>query len=221
MAILIVEDEPKIAAFISKALEHEGFVVETVGDGNKAIEKINVNDYALLVLDIMLPGSDGFKVCEKFRELGLNTPVLMLTARDQTQDKVKGLDVGADDYLIKPFELSELLARVRALLRREKNIKPEILSVGDLVMDAQAHDVTRAGRPIKLSRKEYRLLEYLMRRASQLCSRTMIREHIWGFKAVSQNSLDAQIKRLRKKIDNKSSKKLLTTIYGAGYKIRA
>jgi DNA-binding response OmpR family regulator len=221
MTILLVEDEPKIASFVSQALEHEQYTVETVGDGETAIKKVGVNDYDLIILDVMLPGKDGFEVCAEIRRLELPVPVLMLTAKDLSQDKVKGLNLGADDYLIKPFELSELLARIRALLRRERTLKSQVLSVGDLTLDTLSHEVARNNVPIELTSKEYRLLEYLMRRAGQVCSRTMIKEHIWGFRELKSNSVDVHIKRLKQKIDGKWDNKLIHTIYGTGYKIRA
>jgi DNA-binding response OmpR family regulator len=220
MIVLLVEDEIKIADFVKTALEHEQYSVETVADGEVAIKKIGINDYDLIILDLMLPGKDGFEVCREVRRLELKVPVLMLTARDLPEDKVKGLDMGADDYLTKPFELSELLARVRALLRREKEIKPQILRAGDLTLDTLSKEVRRNNRLIELTRKEYRLLEYLMRRAGSVCSRTMLKEHIWGFKELNSNAIEVHIKRLRQKIEGKSGKKLLYTLYGTGYKIR-
>jgi DNA-binding response OmpR family regulator len=223
MVILLVEDEQKIAGFIKAGLEHRQYTVELAQDGEEALKRVSVNDYDLVILDLMLPKKDGYEVCRQMREMKLGTPVLMLTARDSQADKVRGLDIGADDYLVKPFELTELLARVRALLRREKAIKPQIISACDLQLDTLSHEVKRAGAVIELSNKEYRILEYLMRRAGSVCTRIMINEHIWGFNYLNSNAIDVHIKRLREKIDGgrQGKDKIIQTVYGRGYKIKS
>lgn len=221
MVVLLVEDEEKIASFIKKALEYEQYTVETAADGEEAVNKISVNDYDLVVLDIMLPKKDGFKVCEEVRMLGLTVPILMLTARDQQTDKVTGLNLGADDYLVKPFEMNEFLARIRALLRRKKVFKPAEMKIGDLVLDSGSHEVKRNGKSIHLTSKEYRILEFLMNYEGLVCSRTMINEHVWGFNYVKSNIIDVYVSRLRQKIDGGFDTKLLHTIRKSGYKLKA
>lgn len=220
MVILLVEDEQKIAAFIKAGLEHQRYTVELAQDGEETLKKVAVNDYDLMILDLMLPKKDGYEVCRQMREMKLSTPILMLTARDSQADKVKGLDIGADDYLVKPFELTELLARVRALLRREKVLQPQVISVSGLQLDTLSHEVKRGNTLIELSNKEYRILEYLMRRAGTVCTRTMINEHIWGFNYLNSNAIDVHIKRLREKIDGGREDKQISTIYGRGYKLK-
>lgn len=221
MVILLAEDEIKLAEYIKDALEKEHFTVEVAADGEQAIKKISVNDYDLIILDVMLPKKDGFEVVREMRELKLNTPVLILTAKKLSDDKIKGLNLGADDYMVKPFEMGELLARIRALVRRSENLKPNKLEVSDLVLDTLSHEVYRGGQAIKLTSKEYRILEYLLRHADQVCTRTMINEHIWGFNYVKSNVIDVYITRLRQKIDAQGQKPLIQTIHGTGYKIRA
>ncbi|MDZ4244011.1 MAG: response regulator transcription factor [Candidatus Doudnabacteria bacterium] len=201
MVILLVEDEKKLADFVKTALEHEHYSVELAFDGDEALKKLAIYDYDLVILDVMLPKKDGFQVCKEIRDMGLKVPVLMLTARDQPADKVAGLNVGADDYVVKPFELNELFARIRALTRRGNDLKPNRLAVGDLVLDTASHEVTRGGKPIDLTSKEYRILEYLMRNEGTVCSRTMINEHIWGFNYVKSNIIDVYMSRLRSKVD--------------------
>ncbi len=220
MVILLVEDEPKIATFIKKALEHEQFTVEVAGSGEEGIKRAEIYDYDLIILDVMLPGKDGFEVCRQIRKLGLKVPVLMLTARDMSQDKVSGLNLGADDYMIKPFELNELVARIRALTRRTNQLTPTLLTTGDLVLDPGSHEVTRNGAAIALTSKEYRILEYLLRNPGLVCSRTMINEHVWGFNYVKSNIIDVYLSRLRSKIDGSSPDPLIVTVHGTGYKIR-
>jgi len=222
MLILIVEDEHKIAAFIKKGLEIEHYSTEVVHDGNEALEKIEVNDYDLIILDVMLPGIDGFEVAKRVRKNKVMTPILMLTARDGVEDRVKGLDAGADDYLIKPFSFEELLARIRSLLRREKTIQRELLEIADLVLDPATHEVRRGNREIELTSKEYRLLDYMMRQEGRVCTRTMITEHIWGYDFPSKsNIIDVYISRLRNKIDKPGEKKLFYTVRDVGYKLKS
>lgn len=220
MIILIVEDEVKITRFIKKGLEMEHYSVEVAYDGEEALAKAEVNNYDLIVLDIMLPKIDGFSVCRELREKKVETPIIMLTARDMIEDRIKGLDAGADDYLVKPFAFGELLARIRALLRREKTVKNIKLQVGDLTLDPSSHEVSRGDKEIQLSNKEYRLLDYMMRRPGYVCTRTMIGEHIWGYNFVDEsNVIDVYISYLRRKIDNGFRNKLIHTIRDVGYKV--
>ena len=220
MVILVVEDEVKITRFIKKGLEMEHYTVEVAYDGEEGLSKAEINNYDLIILDIMLPKMDGFEVCKKLREAKIETPIIMLTARNMIDDKIKGLDAGADDYLIKPFAFGELLARIRALLRREKTVKSTKLQVGDLVIDPANHEVARNGKEISLSSKEYRLLDYMMRRPGHVCTRTMIGEHIWGYNFTDDsNVIDVYISYLRKKIDTGFKAKLIHTVRDIGYKI--
>ncbi len=221
MIILIVEDEIKISNFIKKGLEMEHYTVDVAFDGKKALEKIGTNDYDLIILDIMLPEINGVEVCKNIRENKIDAPVLMLTARDTTEDRVNGLDAGADDYLTKPFAFEELLARIRALLRREKILKHSILKISDLELNPSTHEASRGGKTIELSSKEYRLLDYMMRRPNHICTRMMIGEHIWGYNFADQsNVIDVYVNHLRKKIDSGFRNKLIHTIRDAGYKIQ-
>jgi len=221
MTILVVEDEIKITRFIKKGLEMEHYTVDTAYDGEEALDKIEINDYDLIILDIMLPKINGIEVCAKVREKKIEAPIIMLTAKDTVDDRIKGLDAGADDYLVKPFAFGELLARIRALLRREKTTKATKLKVGDLVLDPATHEVFRGDKEIELSSKEYRLLDYMMRRPGNVCTRTMIGEHIWGYNFNDDsNVIDVYISYLRKKIDTGFNKKLIHTIRDVGYKIQ-
>jgi heavy metal response regulator len=221
MTILVVEDEVKITRFIKKGLEMEHYTVEVAYDGEEALEKAEINNYDLIIMDIMLPKMDGVEVTRKLRERKVETPIIMLTARDTIDDRVKGLDAGADDYLVKPFAFGELVARIRALLRREKTVKSTKLQVGDLVLDPATHEVYRGDKEIKLSSKEYRLLDYMMRRPGHVCTRTMIGEHIWGYNFTDDsNVIDVYISYLRKKIDSGFKNKLIHTVRDVGYKIQ-
>lgn len=222
MVILLVEDEVKIANFIKRALENEYYTVEHAVDGEGALKKVGVNDYDLIILDVMLPGKNGFEVSKEIRALKLEVPILMLTARNLVEDKVTGLNEGADDYLSKPFELSELLARIRVLTRRKGQIIPKKLVVRDLVLDTSNHEVYLNNQPVKLTSKEYKILLYLMRNLGQVCSRTMINEHVWGFSYVKSNIIDVYMSRLRTKIngDTESKEPLIVTVHGFGYKIK-
>ncbi len=220
MKILIIEDEKRITSFIRKGLQYEGYTVDVAYDGMTGLEKVQDENLDLIVLDVMLPELDGISLCSQMREKGLTTPVIMLTAKDSVDDRVKGLDAGADDYLVKPFSFKELLARIRSLLRRGDAVKQVVLQVGDLVIDPASREVKRGERVIELSRKEYSLLEYLMRNQNQVLTRTMIAEHVWDYDFDSfTNTIDVYIRYLRKKIDEGENKKLIKTVRGVGYKI--
>lgn len=218
MRILLVEDEPRMAQIVAKGLREHTFAVDVVGDGISALYQSAINDYDLILLDVLLPGRDGFEVCRELRARGDATPVLMLTARATVDDRITGLDAGADDYLTKPFSFRELLARVRALLRREPQIHQAQLEVHDLIVDSTSHRVTRASREIELTAKEYALLEYLARCAGRLVSRAEIAEHVWddSFDPFS-NTIEVYVNRLRKKIDEPHTVKLIHTRRGEGY----
>lgn len=223
MRILIVEDEEKLAQSLKKGLEKEGFAVDYIMDGDAGERRIVVShkDYDLVILDLMLPGKDGFQICRDVREQQITTPILVLTARDATEDKVTALDAGADDYLVKPFSFEELMARVRALLRRPEQALPNELVVKDLCLDTTTRKVTRKGKEINLTLKEFNLLEYLMRHADQVLTREQILDHLWDFAFDSfSNVVDVHVKNLRKKIDGNQHEKLLETIRGVGYRIK-
>jgi DNA-binding response OmpR family regulator len=222
MRILVVEDEHRIANAIKKGLEQEHYAVDVAYDGCEAGDLIGGNEYDLIVLDIMLPKVDGLTLCKNLRQQNNHTPVLMLTARDQLDDKIIGLDTGADDYLSKPFAFEELLARVRALLRRPPKILSNTLKVANLTLDAQKYIVERAGKPISLSSKEFALLQYIMRHPNQILSKEMIIAHVWDYDAdVLPNTVEVNIRNLRKKIDQPFSDQptLIQTVRGYGYKI--
>ena len=218
MRILLVEDEPRMAQAVAKGLREHAYAVDVARDGNVALYQASINTYDLILLDVLLPGRDGFEVCRELRNRGEATPILMLTARATVDDRITGLDAGADDYLTKPFSFRELLARIRALLRREPQLQPAQLEVDNLVVDSVSHRVTRASRPIDLTAKEYALLEYLARHAGQLVSRAQIAEHVWddSFEPFS-NTIEVYVNRLRKKIDEQHPIKLLHTRRGEGY----
>ena len=216
--MLFAEDDPGVQRFVVKGLREQAYAVDAVATGSDALEQAEINAYDLIILDVMLPGMSGFEVCQRLRELGQRAPVLMLTARDAVEDRVAGLDSGADDYLTKPFEFRELLARMRALLRRSADLKPAQLSVGDLVLDTGRQSAARAGRPISLTHKEYALLEFLVRNAGRVVSRSEIAEHVWDdqFDPFS-NLIEVYVNRLRRKIDGSRQTPLLHTRRGAGY----
>jgi heavy metal response regulator len=220
MRILVVEDEKKIAGFIKRGLKEEGYAVDVAADGDEGYELASVNDYDLIILDLMLPKCDGVTLCKKLRDDKLETPVIMLTAKTSVQDKVTGLDAGANDYLTKPFAFEELLARMRVLLRR--TVQPATrLQVADLVLDLLSHKVTRADRDIVLSSREFALLDYLMRNAGTVVTRTMISEHVWDIDFdTNTNVIDVYINYLRNKIDADFDKKLIQTIRGRGYMLK-
>ncbi len=218
MRILLVEDEQKVAAFIKKGLEEESFVVEVTANGNEAIDKISKSTYDLVVMDIMIPGKDGVEVCRTMRKQGILTPVIMLTGKDTIEDKIKGLDAGADDYLCKPFSFSELIARIRALLRRDNEYKGIVLRVADLEFDLLSRRVNRAGKVVQLTGKEYALLEFLMRNKGRVVSELEIVENVWdmSYDPVT-NVVNVYIHHLRNKMDRGFSKKLIYTVRGKGY----
>jgi len=220
MRVLIVEDEKKLASIIQRGLNEEGYAVDIAGTGEEA-ENLALNiPYDLILLDIILPGKDGIAVCRTLRDKKIKTPVLMLTARDSVSDKVKGLDSGADDYLVKPFAFEELYARIRALLRREENLLPQKLVAGDLSIEITTRQVRRGNRQIDLTGKEYAILEFLMRHPNLVITRVMLEQHIWNLELDSTSNLvDVFIRRLRKKIDDGEKKSLIQTVKGAGYRL--
>jgi heavy metal response regulator len=220
MRILVVEDEPHIADFVSRGLTESGYSVDVARDGLEAVAWPSVADFDVIVLDVMLPGLDGVEVCRTLRRKGVATPILMLTARDAVEDRVRGLDSGADDYLVKPFAFAELLARIRALSRREPALLGTDLRVDDLVLQTTTRQVMRGGRPVELTAKEFALLEYLMRHPDQVLSRTVIAEHVWNYDFENAtNVIDVHVKNLRKKVDHGSGRKLIHTVRGSGYRI--
>ena len=218
MRILVVEDEKKIASFIKRGLKEKGYAVDVEDNGTDGLFQAQEVVYDLIILDIMLPGKDGIYICKQLRKKNINTPILMLTARDDVEDKVSGLDAGADDYLTKPFQFSEFLARVRALLRRKEGNKKTTLKIADLELDQLTHKVKRAGKNIELTSTEYTLLEYLMLNANQVVTRTMISEHVWedDFDSFS-NVINVYVNYVRKKVDAGFDKKLIHSIRGTGY----
>jgi heavy metal response regulator len=222
MHILLVEDEKKVASFIQRGLEAERYVVDTVYDGEAGLARIFGGDYDLLILDVMLPKRDGLSVLREVRQRKLATPVLVLTARDTVADKVTGLDCGADDYLTKPFAFEELLARVRALLRRGTPVPASVLTFVDLQLDLVTRQVTRAGKRIDLTAKEFALLEFFLRQPGRVLSRSLIAQHVWGVDFDTfTNVIDVYVNYLRKKIDVDFGPKLLHTVRGAGYVLKA
>lgn len=218
MKILIVEDEQKTGDYLKQGLSEAGFVVDLVRDGLDGVHQALTDDYDLVVLDVMLPKLDGWQVLQQIRQGGKHMPVLFLTARDQIEDRVKGLELGADDYLVKPFAFSELLARVRTLLRRGKAKEPELLQVANLELDILRRKVTRAGRRIDLSAKEFSLLELLLRRQGEVLPRSLIASQVWDMNFDSDtNVIEVAMRRLRAKIDDDFEPKLIQTIRGMGY----
>jgi len=218
MRLLLVEDDARIARFVAKGLREQAYAVDVAASGDQALYEAEVNSYDLVILDVMIPGKDGLAVCRELRKAGQRMPILMLTARDAVEDRIAGLDHGADDYLTKPFEFRELLARLRALLRRSGELRPAKITIGDLVLDTAAQSAARAGRAMTLTAKEYALLEYLARNAGRVVGRAEIAEHVWdeSFDPFS-NLIEVYINRLRRKIDADSPKPLLQTRRGAGY----
>ena len=222
MRILVVEDEEKLAKSLKKALEAESYAVDVALDGEEGYEMAGVEEYDLVILDLGLPSLDGVEVAKKLREEKVKTPILMLTARDTTENKIQGLDSGADDYLVKPFEFEELIARIRALLRRGPKNPDLILKVGTLTLDPTGHIVKRGNRELRLSAKEYALLEYLMRNSGQILSKSQLIEHVWDSELNPfSNVVDVYIGYLRNKIDKPFPKEnpLVITIKGIGYRI--
>ena len=218
MRVLVVEDEKKTAAFIRKALQAEGFAVDVCANGDDALAAAATTDFDGLVLDIMLPGRDGLSVLRQLRERGNKTPVLLLSARGEVNERVEGLDAGADDYLPKPFVIAELVARVRALGRRGSETKSTVLRVGDLTLDTVSHRAQRGGKMFELTAREFRLLEFLMRSTGRICGRMSIIEKVWDYDFdPGTNLVDVYVKRLREKIDDGFEPKLLQTVRGIGY----
>lgn len=218
MRLLLVEDDPRIARFVARGLQEQSYAVDVVADGNDALYQVEINDYDLVILDVMIPGQDGFATCRSIRALGKRMPVLMLTARDAVDDRITGLDSGADDYLTKPFEFGELLARLRALLRRPRELRPSRIKVGDLELDTAAHTARRGNRSISLTAKEYALLEFLALNANRVIGRSEIAEHVWdeSFDPFS-NLIEVYVNRLRRKLGEDDGKPLLQTRRGSGY----
>ncbi|HEU5098177.1 MAG TPA: response regulator transcription factor [Roseiflexaceae bacterium] len=220
MRILVVEDEQAIADFIVQGLTEAGYAVDLAADGAECLHWTSIAEYDVIILDIMLPDFDGLAICAELRQRGLRTPVLMVTARDTVDDRVAGLDSGADDYLIKPFAFAELLARIRALLRREPALKGTLLQVADLVLDTATRSVRRGDRTVALTSKEYSLLEFLIRHPNQTLTRTAIAEHVWNYDFDNlSNLIDVHIFALRRKLDDPHELKLLHTVRGVGYRL--
>ncbi len=220
MKLLVVEDEHKIANSIKQGLEQENFVVDIAYDGTTGYDLAVSEEYDLLILDRLLPGMEGVEIVKKIREHSIHTPILLLTAKGHVDDRVEGLDAGADDYLTKPFAFTELLARVRALTRRPKNKIISTLSIDDLILDTATYEVRRNGKPILLSNKEFSLLEFLMRHPRQIVKKEQIIKQVWDYDAdVLPNSVEVYIKHLRDKIDKHFTKKLIHTIRGFGYQL--
>lgn len=218
MRILLVEDDGRIARFVAKGLREQSYAVDLAENGESALYQTAINTYDLIILDVMIPTPDGLAVCRQLRKSGNRVPILMLTARDSVEDRISGLDSGADDYLSKPFEVGELLARMRALLRRTGEVRPSKLTVDNLVVDTVGQNVLRAGKPIPCTAKEYALIEFLARNAGRVVGRAEIAEHVWdeGFDPFS-NLIEVYVNRLRRKIDIAPNKPLLHTRRGSGY----
>jgi DNA-binding response OmpR family regulator len=219
MRILLVEDDRKAARLVSKGLEEAGFLVDVAYSGENGDEMTVGADYAVIVLDWRLPGKDGITLCRDLRARGVTTPILMLTARRGVDDRVSGLNVGADDYLTKPFAFAELLARLHALLRRPAVARPVVLTVGDLCLDPVSHEVTRAATSVSLTPKEYAILEVLMRHPGEVLTRASLGEHVWRDDDDVNNLVDVHVSHLRKKIDRELSEPLIQTVWGRGYRI--
>ena len=221
MRVLVVEDEVKMAGLLKRGLEEEGYAVDTAGDGREALWLATENPYDAIVLDVMLPDLDGFEVCRRLRDAGRWSPVLMLTARDAVPDRVEGLDAGADDYLTKPFSFAELLARVRALVRRGTPERPPALGAGNLTLDPATRRVARGDATIELTAKEFALLEFLMRHPGEVLSRTRLIEHVWDFAYEGDsNVVDVYVRYLREKVDRPFGMNSIETVRGAGYRLR-
>ena len=221
MRLLLVEDDHKIAGYVKRGLEEEGYAVDAAYDGRDGLDWALAAPYDLFILDVMLPGLDGFSLCRELRRQGIQAPVLMLTARDAVDDRVDGLDAGADYYLVKPFAFRELLARLRALLRRAADApKRTVLQAGDLTLDTRTQRVQRGERTIELTAKEFAVLECMMRDPGRVLSRTVIADHVWSYDAYNQsNVIDVYIRNLRRKIDDDSERKLIETVRGVGYRV--
>lgn len=222
MKILLVEDEQKLADALSRGLQHEGYAVDIVPDGKKALTRISLHrsDYDLVILDLMLPSMDGLEICKQVREMNITIPILVLTARAETETKVELLLTGADDYLVKPFSFAELNARIRALLRRPNESLPEKLKIGDIELNPSKRKVTRQGKEIPLTLKEFGLLEYFMRHPNQVVNREDLLNHLWDFNYVGfSNVVDVHVKNLRRKLDSAGDGGILETVRGIGYRL--
>lgn len=221
MPILVVEDDKKLSDILTSALKGERYSVDTAFDGEEASEKAMKNNYSMILLDILLPKKDGFAVCKELREHHIQTPIIMLTARGTIEDRVEGLNMGADDYMIKPFGTDELFARIRTVLRRRKTTDADIKKIGDLIMDKQKHEVTRGGKVIELTPKEYKLLDVLITNPGQAIQRRQLIDHAWGpgFEE-KNNELNVHMKYLRTKIDKDNNKALIRTIRGVGFVLK-
>jgi two-component system copper resistance phosphate regulon response regulator CusR len=220
--VLLAEDQSRVAGFIAKGLREQSYAVDIAVDGNQALYLASVNDYDVIVLDVMMPVKDGYAVCRELRATGIRAPILMLTARAAVDDRVAGLDAGADDYLAKPFDFKELLARLRALLRRPHALRPPEVRAGDLLLNTASHAATRAGAPVNLTAKEYALLEFLVLNQDRVVGREQIAQHVWdeNFDPLS-NIIDVYIKRLRAEIDSGHATRLIQTRRGEGYVLSA
>ena len=220
MRLLVVEDDPRLANLIARGLREQAYAVDVTGNGKDAIVQAAVNTYDAMILDVMLPGSDGFTVLREIRSRGIRTPVMMLTARDAVADRITGLDAGADDYLTKPFDFGELLARLRALLRRPESLQPAILRIGDLEINVQAHGVTRAGVAIALTAKEFALLELFMQNTGRVLTRTLITEKIWEASYdLETNLIEVYVRRLRQTFEQRKGEPVIRTIRGSRHQL--
>ncbi|OGT28785.1 MAG: DNA-binding response regulator [Gammaproteobacteria bacterium RBG_16_66_13] len=221
MRVLVVEDEPRISAYVKRGLEEQGYAVDTAYTGREALDWAETVEFDLIVLDLLLPELDGVSVCRELRRRGYRAPILMLTARDALDDRVTGLDAGADDYLVKPFAMRELLARLRALGRRAtEGPRSPVLQLADLAMDTLTRRVSRGGKPVTLTAKEYAVLECLLREPERVLTRTQIAEHVWSYDVYHQsNVVDVYIRNLRRKLDDPYPLKLIHTVRGAGYRL--
>jgi len=221
MRVLVVEDSRRLAGIVKRGLLEEGYAVDNAYDGEEAEYMAETTPFDVIILDIMLPKKDGVAVCRDLRAKNVNTPILMLTAKDSVEDKVTGLDSGADDYLVKPFAFSELLARIRALLRREVLPKVQKFQIGELSLDPQSREVWRNGTQLELTAKEYAILEYFMRRPNAVVTRTMLGESVWDYEFDGlSNIIDVYVRRIRQKIDREGQASLIQTVRGAGYRLR-
>lgn len=220
MKILVAEDDPEIGAALRQGLEQAGYIVHVSRDGSRIVNLVKKVPFSLLILDVMLPGLNGFEVCRQLRTARINVPVLMLTARDTLDDRVNGLDAGADDYLVKPFQFPELLARIRSLQRRDKSVKSTIIRIDDLVIDTARRTVLRGERSVQLTQREFSLLEALALNEGNVLSKETIVERVWFEDQSQSNTVEVHVKNLRKKIDFEEKTKLIQTVYGLGYSLR-
>ncbi len=221
MRVLLAEDEKRLNRIVKRALEGEGYAVDSVYDGEEARYLAEATQYDVIILDVLMPKKNGFQVCQELRQQRITTPILMLTARDDVEYRVHGLNLGADDYVVKPFNFNELFARIRSLLRRGTEVKTSKLEAGDLVLDTATREVWRGPRRIELTSKEYAILEYLMRNQNRVVTRTMLEEHAWDYEFDSApNIIDVYIHRLRRKVDQAGETSLIQTIRRAGYRLR-